>query len=109
MWGGSWQPCDTPTNPSSAAEERTASQISVLQAVSLQFTEKSWVCPGRMGQKHCSLNAKKEKGFSSSRAVVPCLPAGLGPTTAPSTAPRWDQGCSRVCRAQPTQQELGKN
>lgn len=27
VWGGSWQPWDTPTNPSSTAGERTASQI----------------------------------------------------------------------------------
>lgn len=108
-WQEDREKCDTNTNPSSAAEESTASQISVLQVVSLQFIEKSWVCLGKMGQKLCSLNAKKEKGFSSSEAIVPSLPAGLGPTTAPSTAPPWDQGCSRVCRAQPTQQELGKN
>lgn len=108
-WQEDREKCDTNTNPSSAAEESTASQISVLQVVSLQFIEKSWVCLRKMGQKLCSLNAKKEKGFSSSEAIVPSLPAGLGPTTAPSTTPPWDQGCSRVCRAQPTQQELGKN
>lgn len=70
------------------------------------YRKKAGYTQGRWGTNPATLMPKK--GFSSSKAVVPTLPAGLGPTTAPLTSPPWDQGCCRVCRAQPTQQELGK-
>lgn len=73
------------------------------------YTEKLGL-PGEDGAENPAPSIpKKKRGFSSSKAAAPTPPAGLGPTTAPSTAPRWDQGCSRAHRAQPTQQELGKN